>query len=157
MHIPTKNKPLIIGVFGSNGKTSTISLLYNLLNDVGLGIEVINDKNLSSHIKNMANIEVFKQLKNSSNNDIIIVEINESILKGPFVKEIFFDLLIHCHISEDSYENTVEGLDKINFIANAGKRAKTLILNTDDIRWKDIIVDLENTYLITYGLVIKLR
>jgi UDP-N-acetylmuramoyl-L-alanyl-D-glutamate--2,6-diaminopimelate ligase len=29
---------------------------------------------------------------------------------------------------------------------------KTVILNTDDANWKNIIIDLENTYLITYGL-----
>lgn len=152
MRMPAKNKQLIVGVFGSNGKTSTASLLSHLLNDSGLGVEIIKHKKKVPYTKNMTNIDMLKQLKNSSNSDIIIIEIDENILKTQCVQDIFFDLLIHCHISEGSYENTVEGLDKINLIANSGNNAKTLILNTDDIRWKDIIVDLENTYLITYGL-----
>jgi UDP-N-acetylmuramoyl-L-alanyl-D-glutamate--2,6-diaminopimelate ligase len=100
----------------------------------------------------MANIVKFKQLKILPNNDMIIIEIDENMLKDDTLQHVNFDMLIHSHISSDSYENSPEGRRRINALINSGTCAKTLILNTDDPNWQDIVVDLENTYLIAYGL-----
>lgn len=151
--MPSKNEPLIIGIFGSNGKSSIANLLSSIFNNASLHIEIINDKKNDTNTRNMANIVKIKQLKILPNNDIIIIEINESTLLSDELQKIDFNILIHSHISDDSYENSVEGREKINALMSSDRNIiKTLILNTDDSNWKNIIVNPEITCLIAYGL-----
>lgn len=140
-----------IGIFGSNGKTSTINMLYCIFNSAGLYVETINSEKYVAQKRNMPNIEPNKMLKRTGNNDIILIEINEDSLKNPDLFDISFDMLIHCHISEDSYEGTFDGANKISSLINSPYRPKVVILNTDDNNWRNVIIDAENTYVITYG------
>ena len=66
---------ITIGIFGSNGKTSTSNLLNSMFYDVGLSVSAVNDENNVASNRNIANIEIHKKLKKVSNNDIIIFEI----------------------------------------------------------------------------------
>ena len=145
-------KPLTIGIFGSNGKTSTANMLYCIFNQRGIPVDIINVKKDVDDKKNLPDTEQNKQLKKLDNNGIIIVEIDDELLKNKKVNDWNFDILIHCRISEGSYEGTDEGINRINSLINQNKGMKTVVLNTDDANWKNIIIDLENTYLITYGL-----
>lgn len=151
MLLPSKREVFTIGIFGSNGKTSTASILCSIFRYEGLDVETISTKKNGVHKRNMTNNEVFKLLKSHSNSDIIIVEISENFLKNGGLDNIDFNMLIHCHISDDSYENSTEGKDRINSTINFAQGVKTVILNTDDTNWKNIS-NIENTYLITYGL-----
>jgi UDP-N-acetylmuramoyl-L-alanyl-D-glutamate--2,6-diaminopimelate ligase len=147
-----KKEVLTIGIFGSNGKTSTANLLLSIFNNAGLIVNVINDEKDVIHKGTMTNNDVYKQLKNMENSDIIIIEMTESFLKNVNPDLIEFDILIHCHICENSYENSKEGTSRISSIISSKKNVKTVILNTDDNNWKNLKIDLEKSYLITYGL-----
>lgn len=152
MLLSSVGEVLTIGIFGSNGKTSTANMLSSIFNNAGLAVHMISDKIDVMSKRNMANIEIYKKLKNAGNNDIIIIEITDSLLKNKKLYGIDFDMLVHCRISEGSYESSTEGMSRINSIMNSSKNIKTVILNTDDANWRNILIDLENTYLITYGL-----
>lgn len=152
MLLPSVRDGFTIGIFGSNGKTSTASFLCGIFNSTGLTSLFVTDEENCVYEKNMANIETYKKLKNQIKSDIIVIEITEKILKTDMLNDIDFDMLIHCSISEGSYEKSPDGINKINSIINSSKNIKTVILNTDDTSWKDILIDTENIYLITYGL-----
>lgn len=152
MPIIGTSRNIAIGIFGSNGKTSTVNLLYSMFNSTGLAISIINDEKIVAHKRTMTNYDIYKQLKNAENSDIIIVEINENLLKNDYLKDVRFDILIHCHICDNSYEASPEGINKINSIINSYGGNKAIIINTDDPNWKSILIDAENSYLITYGL-----
>lgn len=141
-----------IGIFGSNGKSSTANMLSSIFNNQGLRVNTIFDKKDVTCNRNMTNIETYKKLKKTGNNDIIIIEITNNLLKTDELIGINFDILIHCRISEGSYESSMEGISKINSFISSSQEPKTVIINTDDQNWKNIIIDLENSYLITYGL-----
>ncbi|HBM81287.1 MAG: Mur ligase family protein [Clostridiales bacterium] len=145
------NEVLTIGVFGSNGKTSTINMLFGIFNRSGLHVSIINNENSVVNDKNLPKIELNKILKKHPINDIIIVEMDEDFLKYRY-QSIRFDILTHCSISDGTYESSPEGINRINSIINSANKTKTVILNTDDKHWKNIIINLENTYLYTYGL-----
>lgn len=148
----TKKEAFTIGIFGSNGKTSTASMLVNIFNSAGLHVGIINDKKGITDDKKLANIRRYKQLKVSGINDIIIIEVGETFLKDESLLDIEFDILIHCRISEDSFENSPEGQNLINGMLKSCSNIRTTILNTDDPCWKKVISDMGDTYLITYGL-----
>lgn len=152
MPITQKREVLTIGIFGSNGKTSTANILASIFNWVDIHVEIINNEKNDVYKRNMTNIDVYKKLKSDGSSDIIIIELDEDFLKDNELESINFNILIHCHISEDSYENSEEGKNKINSIISSSMGIKAIILNTDDANWKDIVIDIENTYLITYGL-----
>lgn len=152
MGVTSVNQPLIIGIMGSNGKGSTVSFLSSIFNYFGYHPVFIDDKKDLCCIKNMANFENTKQLNIFSKDDIIIIKINEELLKSSDLVNLPFNILIHCRISEDSYESSAEGLERINNLVNSPGFVKTFILNTDDPDWESIISDIENTYLVAYGL-----
>ena len=142
---------LTIGIFGSNGKTSTSCLLSSIFNSAGLLVGILGNENNVEHKEIMPNYDVYKRLKNMGNYDIIIIEITEELLRSDKLNNIEFDMLVHCNISEGSYEYSPEGIDKLNSIINYSHKIKTLLLNTDDINWKRIL-NINESYLITYGL-----
>lgn len=146
------NEVLTIGIFGSNGKTSTASILSSIFNNAGVLTKIICDKKDVAHKRNMANIEAYKKLKSTGNNDIIIIEITEDLLRNGKLSDIDFNILIHSYISEGSYEGSAEGINSINAIINSPPGARVVVLNTDDKNWKKIVIDVENTYIYTYGL-----
>jgi UDP-N-acetylmuramoyl-L-alanyl-D-glutamate--2,6-diaminopimelate ligase len=143
---------ITIGIFGSNGKTSTVNLLSAIFNSCEIPCEIISSKKNVAYKRNISNIESYKKLKNIGINGIILIEVTEDLLKDISLGEIDFDLFIHCSISEDSYEASEEGLSKINSMIGSSKRHNIVVLNTDDSHWKDMLIDLGNTYLVTYGL-----
>ena len=149
---PSNKEVYVIGIFGSNGKTSTANMLWNIFFLSGLKVEIINDEKNAIQKRIMTDIEVYKQLIISGKDDIILIEINKENLENNYLLGISFDMIIHTHISEGSYENTSEGIRKVNELLSSSPGVKTIILNTDDSNWKRIIIDIENTYLITYGL-----
>ncbi|WP_160317276.1 Mur ligase family protein [Oxobacter pfennigii] len=151
MSLNTNKRIITIGIFGSNGKTSTCNLLSRIFNSTGVSIATINDKKQASSQRIMTNIELYKRLIKLEYNDIIILEINDELLKCHEIYDIRFDILINCGISEDSYEYSAEGMDKIKRLINSLHNSKILILNTDDDIWKNNMF-FNDTYLITYGL-----
>lgn len=152
MPISDRTQVLTIGIIGSNGKTSTANLLYSIFNSVGFRVNVISDEKNVGLKRTMTNNEIHKQLKNMENSDIIIIEMGETFFKRFSLNDIVFDAIIYCHICDNSYENSPSGIGKINSLINSCKGTKTVILNTDDNNWKNIITCKENLYLITYGL-----
>lgn len=141
-----------IGIIGSNGKTSTDSILYSIFNSAGLKVGIISDEKNVASKRTMTNNEIHKLLKNFENSDIIIIEIGEAFLKKINLDDIVFDTLIYCHVCDNSYENSPAGISRINSLISSCNITKTVILNTDDDNWKNIIAFKENLYLITYGL-----
>lgn len=141
-----------IGIIGSNGKTSTANLLHSIFNSAGLRVKIVSDEKNVAPKRTMTNNEIHKELKNLQNSDIIIVEIGETFLKKINLDDLIFDALIYCHICDNSYENSPAGIKEINSLINSCKGTKTVIINTDDNNWKNIITCKENLYLITYGL-----
>lgn len=152
MHLPSKKGTFTIGIFGSNGKTSTANMLYCMFSQADIPVDIISGEKNVIHKRNLPNAEQNKLLKKVDNNGIIIIEIDDELLRSKKISQYSFDVLVHCRISEGSYESTDEGIANINSFINSDRRVKTIILNTDDANWKNIIIDLENTYLITYGL-----
>lgn len=141
-----------IGIIGSNGKTSTANLLYSIFKSVGLMVKVVSDEKSVAPKRTMTNNEIHKELNNLPNSGIIIIEMGETFLRKTNFDDIKFDALIYCHICDNSYENSPAGINKINSLISSCKGTKTVIINTDDDKWKNIITCKENLYLITYGL-----
>lgn len=152
MPSPSERRNFTLGIFGSNGKTSTSNMLYCIFNSAGFHVERIYSKNYVTDKRIMPNIEPNKKLKNMDNNGIIIVEINEEMLNSSELYDMNFDVLIHCHISDESFESTVDGAMRISSLINSSSSAKAVIINTDDCYWRNLSIDVQNICLITYGL-----
>lgn len=133
--------PTIIGVTGSNGKTSTTTIIYNILKHLnkkvmligtnGVYFESINLKTRNTTISNLSiHYLINKYLDNDS---YLIMELSSQGYER--IKNIKFDYIIYTNLDNEhlDYHKTMNNYFKAKIkILNLVKNKKNLIINKDD-------------------------
>ena len=149
----------LIGMTGTNGKTTTCYLIYQALNKVGkkcayigtLGFYLTDEKrNLSNTTPNL--YEIYEMLLEcvSKDYEYVVMEVSSQGLSMGRVDTLIFDYVIFSNLTQDhlDYHGTLE-----NYVLEKQKLFKMTnesiaIINSDD-KYKDyFILDNKN---ITYG------
>jgi len=146
----------IIGITGTNGKTTTAAAVYSILLDLGYKVALqgtrgffINDERVEEYslttpiqLGNFAHIQ--KAIENKC--DFFIMEVSSHAIEQKRIEGLDFELKIHTNITQDhlDYHNTIhEYIDvKNSFFQCDGKK----LINKDD---KNIKFKMKNTY--AYG------
>ncbi len=147
----------IIGVTGTNGKTTTTALIYSLLLDLGYKVallgtrgffvndELIKEKSLTTP----ALIEIYANIDFASkqNCDFFVMEVSSHAIEQERIEGLEFALKIHTNITQDhlDYHKTLQNyIDvKNSFFEDESPK----LLNKDD---KNIQFNFKNAY--TYSI-----
>lgn len=160
---PTE-KLKIIGVTGTNGKTTTTCLIYNILRSYGLSVGLIgtlsvkiNDKQYASSLTTPDAENMYQYLDTMVKEGVrfVIMEVSSHGLKTERVHGIKFDIAIHTNIERDhlNFHKTME--DYINSkkkLFNNLRSGKFALINLDDFHGLKLLEGNDHFVVITYGL-----
>jgi len=156
------NKLTLIGITGTNGKTTTAYLIYQLFNAFKIRTAYIGTIGfyINDEVKALNNttpdlIELYDMFNECINKNIkvIVMEVSSHALKLNRVLGLHFDYAIYTNLTHDhldfhkNLDNYKEAKRKLFTML---KRKKYAIINSDDSNYKDFI--LSNNYNITYGI-----
>jgi len=160
---PTE-KMKIIGVTGTNGKTTTTHLIYNVLRDQGVSVGLIgtlyikiNDKTYSTNLTTPEPEEIFKYMAMmvTENVEVVVMEVSSHALESYRVHAIEFDVAVHTNIDRDhlnhhkTMENYILCKKKLFDYLPSGKIA---VINLDDQYGLKLLDNNQKIVVITYGL-----
>ena len=146
----------IIGITGTNGKTTTAAAIYSILLDLGYKVALqgtrgffINDNRVEKYslttpiqLGNFGHIQ--KAIENKC--DFFVMEVSSHAIEQKRIEGLDFELKIHTNITQDhlDYHNTIEEYIAVknSFFQCDGKK----LINKDD---KNIKYKMKNTY--AYG------
>ena len=132
----------IIGITGTNGKTTTAAAIYSILLDLGYKVALqgtrgfyINDKRVEEYslttpmqLGNFAHIQ--KAMKNDC--DFFVMEVSSHAIQQNRIEGLSFELKIHTNITRDhlDYHKTIEEYINIknSFFSDETKK----LINKDD-------------------------
>ncbi|MGB4722397.1 MAG: UDP-N-acetylmuramoyl-L-alanyl-D-glutamate--2,6-diaminopimelate ligase [Defluviitoga tunisiensis] len=152
----------IVGVTGTNGKSTSVSLVHHILTESGLNSTLISTVEIKINnqiIKQPRNttpgiLEIAELLKLSSksNSKIINIEVSSHAIDQRRIENLKFDIISYTNITRDhlDYHKNFEDYKKtklslMNFLKENGK----IIINIDKLNKKDFYSS--NKALITYG------
>ncbi len=148
----------VVGVTGTNGKTTTTALIYSLLIDLGYltalqgtrGL-LVNDKLLEArHMTTPSILETLWNMKRAKElgAEYFIMEVSSHAIAQDRIEGIDFALKVHTNVTRDhlDYHGSVEEYRRVKsrFFADSSLK----LLNKDEI--KNITFNANNTY--TYGI-----
>ena len=160
---PSKNLKLI-GVTGTNGKTTTTTLIRHLLNDTHYNVGLIgtisyqyNDISIKASRTTPPALELQKLIRTMKDAGInlIIMEVSSHALNQYRLGSMKFDMAVFTNLSEEHLDchKTMDGYFSVKkklFIDHIKKNGKTVI-NIDDSYGKKLCGQLIGTEQITYG------
>ncbi len=159
---PKDKRVKVIGVVGTNGKTTTTYILRNILQKAGyncgiigtLGIEY-NNKTISPHLTTPDSIDLLKNLMEMSNSGVeyCVMEVSAHAIEQKRVDSIYFEGLIFTNCTHDhlDYFKTFERYKEVKKSIFNKKHAKICVVNADDKVGLEIIKNC-NSRLLTYGI-----
>ncbi|HEX8965057.1 MAG TPA: UDP-N-acetylmuramoyl-L-alanyl-D-glutamate--2,6-diaminopimelate ligase [Patescibacteria group bacterium] len=160
-------KLTVIGITGTDGKTTTVNLIYHILHEAGLPVSVISTVGatihgktlpLGFHVTTPSSIKLIKFLRQAVNSlhaekqNYLVLEVTSHSLDQHRVWGIPFTIggitnVTHEHLDyHKTYENYVKTKAKLL------QRAKTAIVNVDDKSFALLKPLLANKKYITYGI-----
>ena len=133
--------PTIIGVTGSNGKTSTTTIIYNILKHLNKKVMLIGTNgvyfdsiNLKTRNTTISNLSIHYLINKYLDNDsYLIMELSSQGYER--IKNIKFDYIIYTNLDNEhlDYHKTMNNYFKAKIkILNLVKNKKNLIINKDD-------------------------
>ena len=148
----------IVGITGTNGKTTTAAAIYSTLIDLGYSVFLcgtrgafVNDKQVAPKgLTTSTPIEILKLLKIASDerSDFFIMEISSHAIAQERVEGLNFALKIFTNISQDhlDYHKTMSEYLRVksSFFMDESKK----LINKDDKN--GLLFDPKNAY--TYGI-----
>jgi UDP-N-acetylmuramoyl-L-alanyl-D-glutamate--2,6-diaminopimelate ligase len=151
------SKIKIVGITGTNGKTTTAGALYSLLLDLGYKVALqgtrgffINDKRIEEYsLTTPVQLGNFAHIQQAIDNqcDFFIMEVSSHSISQNRIEGLDFELKIHTNITSDhlDYHNTLqEYIDiKNSFFQDDSKK----LINKDD---KKVKYNIKNAF--AYGL-----
>ncbi len=160
-------KLTVIGITGTDGKTTTVNLIYHILHEAKLNVSVISTVGatihgktlpLGFHVTTPSSIKLIKFLKQAVDNlhaekqNYLVLEVTSHSLDQHRVWGIPFTVggitnVTHEHLDyHKTYKNYVKTKAKLL------QRAKTAIVNVDDASFTLLKPLLENKKYVTYGI-----
>ncbi|MBI4036986.1 UDP-N-acetylmuramoyl-L-alanyl-D-glutamate--2,6-diaminopimelate ligase [Candidatus Daviesbacteria bacterium] len=144
----------VIGVTGTDGKTTTVNLIYQMLKDVGKKVSMISTINSPGlHVTSPNPFLLQKLLKKSLENgdEFMVLEVTSHALEQFRVWGIKFEIGVVTNITHEhlDYHGTFEKYFQAK--AKLIKNVKWAILNKDDANF-DKLVNLTTGKIISFGL-----
>ncbi|PIF04889.1 MAG: UDP-N-acetylmuramoyl-L-alanyl-D-glutamate--2,6-diaminopimelate ligase [Arcobacter sp.] len=147
----------IVGITGTNGKTTTAAAIYSILLDLGYKVALqgtrgffINDKRVEEYsLTTPIQLGNFKHIQEAIDNrcDYFIMEVSSHAISQNRIEGLEFFLKIHTNITQDhlDYHHTIEEYIKVknSFFQCDGMK----LINRDD---KNIRFKMKNSY--SYGV-----
>lgn len=155
----------IIGVTGTDGKTTTVNLIYHILKSAGRHASVVSTvgadihgkkSHLAFHVTNPASWPLQKFLnaarKHNYKNNYIVLEVSSHGIDQNRVWGVPFTVGVVTNITPEhlDYHKTYD--EYIRTKTKLLNRAKTAVINKDDVSYKKIKSYLKNKNIVTYGL-----
>lgn len=154
------NGVTVIGITGTNGKTTTSYILKHVLKNAGIRTEVFSSSEMNFYEKNRDKSlpketiqDALKEIENKKI-DVCIIEISPKLIETEEISHINFDIIIHINIELESV-TPIERDNYVRFKKTIFKLLKTngiSIINIDDREGLKLIEDNYNTIVLTYGL-----
>ncbi len=159
---PKKKRVKLIGVVGTNGKTTTTYILKEILTSAGKKVGVIgtlgisfNKHYITPELTTPDSIELSKVLMEMANENIeyCVMELSAHAIALKRADAYVFEELIFTNCTQDhlDYFKTFEEYEKVKMSVFIKKYSKISILNIDDKTGKKIY-DTTNMQTLTYGL-----
>ncbi|HET9946671.1 MAG TPA: UDP-N-acetylmuramoyl-L-alanyl-D-glutamate--2,6-diaminopimelate ligase, partial [Patescibacteria group bacterium] len=159
---PSKNLT-VIGVTGTDGKTTTTNLIYHILHTAGLPVSMVSTvgavihgqhSDTGFHVTTPSSFAVQKFMKRSlSGNEkqYMVLEVTSHSLDQQRVWGIPFEIGVLTNITHEhlDYHKTYENYVKTK--AKLLQKAKVAIINIDDISYP-LLSSLISKKIITYGI-----
>ena len=148
-----KVEPIIIGVTGSNGKTSTTTIIYNILRSLNKKVMLIGTNGVyfeSNHFKTrnttISNLSIYYLInKYLDNNSYLIMELSSQGYNR--IKNIKFDYIIYTNLDNEhlDYHKTMKRYLKAKVkILKLIKNKENLFINLDDYYGKKLVKTFKN-------------
>lgn len=161
------DKLKLIGVTGTNGKTTTCYLIYQMLNSIGVKTSYIGTIGfyLNDKVKDLGNttpsIDILCNLLLDSYNagcELVVMEVSSHALKQGRVRNLLFDAVIITNVTQDHIDYHKNMKDYINSkrkIIYMLKNNKICILNKKDKHYKKFINKRNKNIIIGKNVKIK--
>lgn len=151
-----------IGVTGTNGKTTTTSIIYNILNASGkkaglIGTNGVKYKNkfISQNLTTPDTVDLFYLLNKMQKSGVeyVVMEVSAHAIALNKVKGIKFEIGIFSNLTQDhlDYFKTMNNYARTKLKFLTKNYCKQVVLNVDD-SYGCIFKKLVKTKLITYAL-----
>lgn len=105
---------------------------------------IIKEIFLNSGYKEIYNVKNVTTILESDDNIILIMDLNSKTVDSIINLDLYFDILICTSYNQNSYKNL--------YTKKLVKKAKYIIINTDDVNSKDILDRNTKALIVTYGL-----
>ncbi len=148
-----KNNIKVIGVTGTNGKTTTTKMIEKIFRESEKEIILISEKNITTPSSEKISESLYRANKKGIH--WAVMEVSSHGLKQRRVESIDFDTAIFTNISNDhlDYHKSFEDYFSSKKILFQGlKENKRAIINGDDSWSLKLLEGKKNIYVITYGL-----
>lgn len=152
----------IVGVTGTNGKTTTTFLIADALNENGANVCVVGTSGIFVNGKCLRGealttpdpieLQSLFGFLNSLNIDYVVMEVSAHALALKKTEGIVFDYSIFTNLTEDHLDffKSMECYGEAKKILFDDKKSKIAIVNTDD-KFGQTIINYRNKKTITYG------
>lgn len=151
----------IIGMTGTNGKTTTCYLLHKILNKLGKKCAYIGTLGfyIDDKVRDLNNttpdiLDLYEMLIESKNEacEYVVMEVSSHALSLNRVKGLEFDIACFSNLTQDhlDYHLTMDNyLNEKKKLFNMLRKDRTAIINCDDSYFREFILEENNN--ITYG------
>lgn len=158
-------KLIIIGVTGTDGKTTTVSLIYHILIHSGKSASMVSTvgsilqgekKHLGFHVTTPRIFEMQKFLstaaKSPAKKNYVVLEVSSHAIDQYRVWGIPFAIGVITNVTEEhlDYHKTSDAY--LQTKAKLLQRAKVAIVNADDRSYRKLAPLLKGRHVITYGI-----
>jgi UDP-N-acetylmuramoyl-L-alanyl-D-glutamate--2,6-diaminopimelate ligase len=156
---------VVIGVTGTDGKTTTVNLIYHILKESGFNASMIstvgaaidgNIEDIGLHVTTPSPWTIQKLFRRIVNLDIkgkkyVVLEVTSHALDQNRVWGINFEMGVLTNVTNEhmDYHKTYENYLKTKF--NLLKRSKIAIINKDDKSYEFIKENLVNKKILIYS------
>ncbi|ABR47795.1 UDP-N-acetylmuramyl-tripeptide synthetase [Alkaliphilus metalliredigens QYMF] len=157
----------VIGITGTNGKTTTSHIIYHALKESGVSVGLIGT--LDIKINNQTH---FTELTTPSAEDIyyylnkmvqqkvqvVVMEVSSHGLKSERVHGIKFDIAIHTNIERDHlnyHKNMGDYIRSKKKLFDCLSPGKVALLNLDDNHSLELLTGNNGLIVVTYGLNVR--
>ena len=159
---PNKKRVKVIGVVGTNGKTSTTYLIKNILSKVGKKVGIIgtlgifyNKHKIEPSLTTPDAIYLNKTFMDMANENIeyVVMELSAHAISQKRAYSTVFDVLVFTNCTHDhlDYFKTFDEYKKTKLSVFNNLSARLAVVNADDDSGKEIILS-NKLSVISYGL-----